>query len=154
MISKRIATEGLQHETNCFKPKETTLAHFEMAASWPRLLEEDEVVTQTRGINLPIAGSIDAALEAHFYLCPIIWCAAEPSGLVSTEAFHTISQKILNVLGDGQSFNGIYLDLHGAMVCKGFLMGKGNFCARYGRWLEMRFLWSLALIFMPMIASR
>ena len=72
MISKRIATEGLQHETNCFKPKETTLAHFEMADSWPRLLEGYEVVTQTRGMNLPIAGFIDAALEVDFNLCPIL----------------------------------------------------------------------------------
>ena len=64
-----------------------------MAYSWPRLLERGEVVTQTRGMNLPIAGFIDAALEANFNLCPIIWCAAEPSGFVSTEAFHTISQK-------------------------------------------------------------
>ena len=68
-----------------------------MADSWPKLLEADEVVTQTLGMNLPIAGFIDAALEADFKLCPIIWCSAEPSGLVSTKAFHTISQKILNV---------------------------------------------------------
>ena len=126
MKSKRIAIAGFQHETNCFNPRETTLAHFEVADSWPGLLEADEVVTQTRGMNLPIAGFIDAALEAGFNLCPIIWCAAEPSGLVSTEAFYTISQKILNVLGDGQSFDGIYLDLHGAMVCKGFVDGEGE----------------------------
>ena len=48
-------------------------------------------------MNPPITGHIDAALEAGFNLCPIIWCAAEPSGLVSTEALYTISQKILNV---------------------------------------------------------
>ena len=72
MISKRIAIAGFQHETNCFNPKETILAHFEMADSWPRLLEEDEVVTQTRGMNLPIAGFIDAALDANFNLFPII----------------------------------------------------------------------------------
>ena len=70
MISKRIAIAGFQHETNCFNPKETTLAHFEMADSWPRLLEGDEVVTQTRGMNLPIAGFIDAALEADFFCVP------------------------------------------------------------------------------------
>ena len=46
--------------------------------------------------------------------------------MVSTEAFQAISQKILNVLGDGQSFDGIYLDLHGAMICKGFADGEGE----------------------------
>ena len=72
MISKRIAIAEFQHETNCFNPKETILAHFEMADSWPRLLEADEVVARTRGMNLTIAGFIDAALEAGFNFCPII----------------------------------------------------------------------------------
>ena len=46
--------------------------------------------------------------------------------MVSKEAFRTNSQKILNVLRDGQSFDGIYLDLHGAIVCKGFADGEGE----------------------------
>ena len=82
MKYKRIAIAWFQHKTNCFNPRETTHANFEMVASWPRLLEAIEVVTQTRGMNLPIAGFIDVALEANFNLCPIIWCATEPSWLV------------------------------------------------------------------------
>ena len=50
----------------------------------------------------------------------------EPPRLISTQAFQAISQKILNVLGDGQSFDGIYLDLHSAMVCKVFADGEGE----------------------------
>ena len=46
--------------------------------------------------------------------------------LVIIEAFHTIGQKILNILGDGLSFDGIYLDLHAAMVCKDFADGEGE----------------------------
>ena len=123
--SKRIAIAGFQHETNWFNPRATTLAHFEMAASWPKLLEADEVVTQTPDMNRSIAGFIDAALEANFELCAILLCASEYSGLVSKEAFHTIGQKILNFLGDGQSFYGIYLDLQAAMLCKDFADGEG-----------------------------
>ena len=70
MKSKRIASAGFQHETNCFNPRETTLAHFELVNSWPRLLEADEVFTQIRGMYLPIAGFIDAALEAGLICVP------------------------------------------------------------------------------------
>ena len=125
MKSKRIAIAGLQHETNWFNPRATTLAHFEMTASWPKLLEADEVVTQTPDINRSIAGFIDAALEANFELCAILLCALEYSRLVSTEAFHAISQKILSVLRVGQLFDGIYLDLQGAMVCTDCADGEG-----------------------------
>ena len=52
MKSKRIAIAGHQHETNWFNPRATKFAHFEMAASWPKLLEVDEVVMQTRDMNL------------------------------------------------------------------------------------------------------
>ena len=101
-----------------------------MSASWPRLLEQDEVVTTTISVNFPIALLIEAVLEAD--LCPTLWCAAESSGLVSTEAFHTIILKFPNVIGDGQSFDGIYLDLRGAMVCKGFVRGRGTFAPDTG----------------------
>ena len=80
----------------------------------------------------PNALLIEAVLEADFNFCPILWCAGESSGLVSTEAFHTIIQKFLNVIGDGQSFDGIYLDLCGAMVCKGFVRGRGTFAPDTG----------------------
>ena len=125
MKSKRIAIAGLQHETNWLNPRATKLAHFEMAASWPKLLEADEVVTQTRDMNLFIAGFIDAAHEVDSELCAILLCALQYSRLVSTEAFHAISQKILSVLRVGQLFDGIYLDLQGAMVCKDFADGEG-----------------------------
>ena len=72
MKSNCIAIAGFQHVINCFNPGETTLVHFKMAASWPRLLDADEVVTRTRSMNLPITGFIDAALEVGFKFCPKI----------------------------------------------------------------------------------
>ena len=88
----RIALAGFQHETNTFSPSHSGLAEFKMADSWPALLQGPDVITATRGMNLPIAG---AAAAAHSYeTVPLLWCAAEPSGPVTTDAFNTISSMI------------------------------------------------------------
>ena len=55
---KRIASAGFQHESNSFAPNPATLADFERADSWPRMLRGPAVTRGTRGLNLPIAGVI------------------------------------------------------------------------------------------------
>lgn len=120
----RIAIAGFQHETNTFVTAPTGLAEFEQADSWPALLTGIEVVEETRGMNLPIAGFIEAAKDA--VLAPILWCAAEPGGRVSNHAYEVISARILNALADMGSVDAVYLDLHGAMVTESFEDGEGT----------------------------
>ena len=113
----RIAVAGFQHETNIFVDQPTTLAEFTRADSWPALLRGPEVLSDTRGLNLPIAGAI-AALETWpaVEILPLLWCAAEPSGPVTREAFDTITNEILDGLNSAGPIDALYLDLHGAMV--------------------------------------
>ncbi|MEX0301813.1 MAG: M81 family metallopeptidase, partial [Leisingera sp.] len=112
----RIAIAGFQHETNCFGTTKAGLAEFEMADSWPAILHGGEVIAETRGMNLPIAGFAKAAEDAGMELVPILWCAAEPSAHVTDDAFETICAKILDGVHSAGPLDGIYLDLHGAMV--------------------------------------
>lgn len=113
----RIAIAGFQHETNSFATTVADLAEFEMADSWPGLLSGADVITGTRGMNLPIAGFVAAAkAQDDITLLPILWCAAEPSGNVTAKAFDTIMGRIMDGLQDAAPFDGIYLDLHGAMI--------------------------------------
>ena len=80
----RIAIAGFQHETNTFAPSIAGVDEFRMADSWPGLLVGAEVLFDTMGMNLPIAGAIRAARAAgDVEIIPILWCAAEPSGRVT-----------------------------------------------------------------------
>jgi microcystin degradation protein MlrC len=122
----RIAIAGFQHETNSFATAIAGLSEFEMADAWPPLLTGSEVISGTRGMNLPITGFAEAA-GAHpdITLIPILWCSAEPSGPVTAEAFDTISARILDGLRAAAPLDGIYLDLHGAMITERDFDGEG-----------------------------
>lgn len=130
MSKPRIAIAGFQHETNCFGVTKAGLAEFEMADSWPEMLTGDRVVTETRGMNLPIAGFAAAAEAAGMDVVPLLWCAAEPSAHVTDEAFDAISGIILDGLKAAGPIDGVFLDLHGAMVTESFADGEGELLRR------------------------
>ncbi|NBP95393.1 MAG: microcystin degradation protein MlrC, partial [Gammaproteobacteria bacterium] len=92
---KNILIAGFQHETNTFGPSQATFAEFLEADGWPGLLTGDEVINGTRGINLPIAGFIEATQGSDMNLLPVVWASAEPSGFVTDDAFERISDMIL-----------------------------------------------------------
>ncbi len=127
----RIAIAGFQHETNSFGPGRADLAAFEMADSWPGLLRGADVVTGTRGMNIPIAGfAAAAARHARVECIPVLWCAAEPCGPVTDRAFDTLSAQILEGLRCATNIDGLYLDLHGAMITESADDGEGELLAR------------------------
>jgi microcystin degradation protein MlrC len=130
----RFAIAGFQHETNSFAPSKAGLAEFEMADSWPGLLSGDTVLLGTEGMNLPIAGFAEAAAaDRNVDLAPILWCAAEPSGPVTDEAFEQISKRIVDGIGHAGPIDGVYLDLHGAMITESFDDGEGELLSRLRR---------------------
>ncbi|MEX3017914.1 M81 family metallopeptidase [Gymnodinialimonas hymeniacidonis] len=125
MSKPRIAIAGFQHETNSFSHLSADLPEFEMADSWPPFLRGEEVITQTHGMNLPIAGFV-AAAEANLH--PILWCAAEPSGPVTDRAFDNICAEILDSIP--ADIDALYLDLHGAMIAEGIPDGEDELLRR------------------------
>ncbi|MEM6823579.1 MAG: M81 family metallopeptidase [Pseudomonadota bacterium] len=131
MRLRRIAVAGFQHETNTFAPTRAGMAEFRMSDSWPELLQGQDVIVNTLGMNLPIAGAIAAAKEAGTVeLIPMLWCSAEPSGPVTDAAFDQISDMILTALDEAGAFDAIYLDLHGAMVTESHHDGEAELLAR------------------------
>lgn len=127
----RIAVAGFQHETNTFGATKAGFAEFVEADAWPGLLEGEAVIAGTGGHNLPMAGFIEAAQrEPVIDLVPLLWCAAEPSAHVTDEAFGRITGMILNGLAEAGSIDGIYLDLHGAMVTESHEDGEGELLTR------------------------
>ena len=129
-MAPRIAIAGFQHETNSFATTETAFEDFRKADSWPEMLSGIDVLQGTKGMNLPIAGFADAALKDGAILLPVLWCAAEPSGPVTDEAFERISGRILDGIRSYGTVDGLYLDLHGAMITQGHDDGEGEFLSR------------------------
>ena len=123
----RIAIAGFQHETNSFGTGVAGMTEYEMADSWPPLLTGEAVLSGTRGLNLPIAGAIEAARSAE--VIPILWASAEPSGQVTDDAFETIAARIIDRIEDARP-DGIYLDLHGAMITDSHDDGEGELLSR------------------------
>jgi microcystin degradation protein MlrC len=114
----RIAVGGFQHETNTFSPVPATRADFEMADAWPGLTQGEALLQAVAGINLPAAGFVQEARSLGHDLVPLAWCSAQPSGRVTRDAFEHVSSLLLRSLQLCDGVDGVYLDLHGAMVAE------------------------------------
>ena len=125
----RVAVAGFQHETNSFSPVPTSLEDFKRPGGWPGLTESSAVIGTFSGVNIPIGGCIDR-IRNRAEIAPVLWASAEPGHLVETEAFETISGKILDGLAAAMPLDGIYLDLHGAMITEDHEDGEGELLTR------------------------
>ena len=126
----RIAVGGIQHETNTFSPRAATLADFEAADAWPGLVRGPAMFDAVAGINLPAAGFIDEARGLRHELCPLAWCSAQPSGVVTRDAYEHLSALLLDDLRATGPLDAVYLDLHGAMVAEHVADADGELLGR------------------------
>ena len=69
-----------------------------MESGWPGLSRGKALFDAVAGVNIPIAGFIDAAKRAGHDLKPLLWCSATPSGRVTRDAFERISAELLERL--------------------------------------------------------
>lgn len=125
-----VAIAGFQHETNSFSPVHAALHSFIEPTNWPGLTKGADVLEGFAGLNISIGGFIDAAPRYGFDLSPILWANATPSGPLTKEAFETIAGMIVEGLCRSPRPDGIYLDLHGAMIAEGYLDGEGELLRR------------------------
>jgi microcystin degradation protein MlrC len=126
----RIAVGGFQHETNTFAPSKATFEAFERGGGWPPLLQGGDVFDGVAGINLPITGAIEELRRTAHDIVPTAWAAASPSAHVTRDAFERISAMIVDRIRSAGTVDGVYLDLHGAMVAEHLPDGEGELLAR------------------------
>ena len=126
----KIAVGGFQHETNTFAPVKADFEEFQRADAWPKLCIGDELFSEIDGVHIPIAGAVNVLNEAGADLHALSWCSATPSAHVTEDAFERISAILLERLSVSGPIDGIYLDLHGAMVCEHFQDGEGELLRR------------------------
>ncbi len=126
----KIAVGGFQHETNTFAPSKADFTAFARGGAWPALSRGDAVFEAMAGVNLPCAGFIDEARSQGHQLVPLSWAAATPSAHVTEDAFERIAGQILEDLKAAGGVDGLYLDLHGAMVTERHQDGEGELLRR------------------------
>jgi microcystin degradation protein MlrC len=130
----RLLIAGYQHETNTFAPSLADWAAFTRGDSFPAFVRGQAMIDRLRGVNIPIAGVIDAARTRGWTLLPSCWAGAIPSSYVTQDAFERIAGAICDDIRAAQQSSGgldaVYLDLHGAAVAEHADDSEGELLAR------------------------
>ena len=132
-MTLRIAIGGFLHESHSFAPVPTTYADFVAAGESPALARGAGLVAALRDTSWPISGAIAVAEREGVEMLPLTWATASPAKPVQDEAFERIAAMIcadLSGVLEAGRVDGIYLDLHGAMVVDSFGDGEGELLRR------------------------
>ena len=125
----RIAVGGFLHETNTFAPTKATYADFVHGGGWPAMALGADVLKVMRGINVGLAGFVEAAEANSWELVPTISCGASASAHVTEDAYERIVKVMVDGIKAAGSLDAVYLDLHGAMVTEHLDDGEGEILA-------------------------
>lgn len=126
----RIAIGGFLHETNTFAPSKADYAAFDGGSGYGPIRRGDEIFQHLTHVNAAIAGAIAVGRAEGWDLVPTLWCAASPSAHVTEDAFERIGGEIIDRIAAAMPLDGVFLDLHGAMVCEHVDDGEGELLAR------------------------
>jgi microcystin degradation protein MlrC len=118
----RLLIAMMKHETNTFSPVPTPLERF-------RPLYGDAAVRAYRGTGTGLGAYLDLAERERAEIVLPIAAGASPSRPVEDAAYKHITDTICEMVAQG-GFDGIMLDLHGAMVTESLEDGEGEFLKR------------------------
>ncbi len=120
-----VLTAEFLHETNTFSVRKTDLAAFEAYT----LLPGNERLETFEGTNTGVAGCLECARKFDWQMTHAVTAHAGPSGPVTTRAFDTITDFILDA-ARARLPDGVLLPLHGAMVPEFCDDGEGELLQR------------------------
>jgi microcystin degradation protein MlrC len=118
----RLLIGMMKHETNTFSPVPTPLERFT-----PRYGQA--AIDAYRGTGTGLGAYLDLAGREDAQIVLPIAAGAPPSGPVEDAAYKHITDAICEAAAGG-GFDGIMLDLHGAMVTESLEDGEGEFLKR------------------------
>jgi len=122
----RLLIAMMKHETNTFSPVPTPLARF---GHGPGPLYGEAALRAYRGTGTGLGAYLDLAEKQGAQIVLPIAAGSPPSGLVEDKAYAHITDAICEAAARG-GFDGILLDLHGAMVTESLEDGEGEFLKR------------------------
>src|SRR4051794_21314216 len=122
----RLLIAMMKHETNTFSPVATPLARF---GNGPGPLYGETAIRAYYGTGSGLGAYLDLAEREGAEVVLPIAAGAPPSRPVEDAAFEHIAGIICDAVRKG-GFDGIMLDLHGAMVTESFEDGEGELLRR------------------------
>jgi microcystin degradation protein MlrC len=127
----RLLIAMMKHETNTFSPVPTPLARFGPThpEGGPGPLYGDAAVRAYRGTGSGLGAYLDLAERERADIVLPIAAGAPPSRPVEDAAFEHIAGVICDAVRKG-GYDGIMLDLHGAMVTESVEDGEGELLRR------------------------
>jgi microcystin degradation protein MlrC len=126
---KRVLTGRFMHETNTFSIVKTDMA------LWRRrdFHTENEIPSVFRGTRSALGATFEAADKYGWTLVHPVSANANPSGLVTDDAFEAIGGMIIGAAERQGPIDGVLLHLHGAMVTERYEDGEGELLERLRR---------------------
>ncbi|WP_020578487.1 M81 family metallopeptidase [Actinopolymorpha alba] len=107
-----VAVVAMFHETNTFSRAVTDRAAFE-AEGW---YHRDDLLHRYAGSRTVVGGFLEGLRERGHQARGAFGAYAVPAGTVSTEAFEAIRTALVDGLRACEPFDGILVELHGALV--------------------------------------
>jgi microcystin degradation protein MlrC len=123
----RFLIAQLSHETNTFSPVPTPLARFSRDGKAP--LTGEAAIAHYRGTGTCMGGFLEIAAGVGAEIVVPIAASAPPSGPVARDAYEHCASAITDAVAKG-GFDGLMLDLHGAMVAEPAEDGEGELLRR------------------------
>ena len=125
LVTFRVLTAELSHETNTFSCRVTNAQSFKDRY----VLIGDEAIAARGEASTELAGFLDAGRAHGWQIEHVLSAAAGPSGKVERTAFEWLCDPIIAALERGR-FDGVLLALHGAMVLDFCEDGDGEILRR------------------------
>jgi microcystin degradation protein MlrC len=125
----KIAVGGFHHETNSFVLPRTDFGYFASHRDRPPLVRGGDVFDWLRDSSFALAGAL-ASIGGRHEIAPLLWTSGGAGGPVTREAFERIAGEMIGLLSAAMPVDGVYLDLHGAMVSDDFEDGEGELLRR------------------------
>ena len=123
----RLLLATMSHETNTFSPVPTKLERF--CRNGANLLTGQAAIDFYRDTGTCMGGFLAVAAEAGAEIVVPVCASAPPSGRVDAAAFETFCDLIVAEVRKG-GFDGMFLDLHGAMAAEQAEDGEGELLRR------------------------
>jgi microcystin degradation protein MlrC len=122
----RVLTGRFMHETNTFSVQKTDLA------TWRRrdFHLGNEIPAAFRNTRSAMGATFEAADQFGWTLVHPVSANANPSGIVTDDAFDAIGGLFFDAARHRGPIDGVLLHLHGAMVVESYEDGEGELLAR------------------------
>ena len=111
-MAKRVGVASIIQETNTFSANQSTMQDFELQGIW---LGAD-VVTQSQGMNIEVAGSLERLHTHGFEAVPLMRAWAMSGGVFLDAELAKMKAILKREINSAGALDGLILNLHGALI--------------------------------------